>query len=241
MIKRILALLLILVLSAGTLAGAKEAPASAAERIMFYHQSTAPEALERWPYNAIPCKSASFSVLGGNGCSIFAGLHAYQWLYGRFESIEEQTARAREMVALLQGASPAVKGNGPYVAYLYAHEKGGAYKAIDISRKQKEIIDFFDNKGGALYIHATWEGGGHYFIAVGYTYQEIAGKETFLLHIVDSGWGGTVEAFEAYTFETFEPAVATEENWFTAQEYWMPLQDGVNIAFGLWTRPETAK
>lgn len=237
MMKRILLLLLALTLGAGTLAGAEEAPVSATERIMFYNQSTAPEALEKWPYNAIPCKSASYSILGGNGCSIFAGLHAYQWIYGKFDSVEEQTARAREMVGLLHGESPAVQGNGPYAAYLYAHEKG-AYKAIDIQKKQRNIIDFFDNKGGALYIHATWEGGGHYFIAVGYTYQQIAGEETFLLHIVDSGWGGTVSAFEAYDFETFEPAAATEEDWFTAQEYWMPLQEGVEIAFGLWARPE---
>lgn len=215
---------------------AEEVP-SATERILFYHQDTSAAALEAYPYNAVPCKSASFSILGGNGCSIFAGLHAYQWLYGKFESIEEQTLRAQEMVSLLRGESPAVQGNGPYVSFSYAHERG-AFKVIDLRKTEKSITDFFDVKRGILYLHATWEGGGHYFIAVGCTRHEIDGKDTFLLHIVDSGAAGTVKQFTAYDFATFAPAVP-DETWLPAGEYWMPLQNGVEIAYGLWTKPET--
>ena len=220
-------------------APATEAIASAGERIMFYHQDMSDAAMAAYPYNAIPCKSANFSVLGGNGCSIFAGLHAYQWLYGKFESLEEQVTRAQEMVYLLRGESPAVQGNGPYVSYSYAHERG-AFKVIDLRKTEKSITDFFDLKRGILYLHASWEGGGHYFIAVGYTRHEIDGKDTFLLHIVDSGAAGTVQQFTAYDFATFAPAVP-DETWLPAGEYWMPLQNGVEIAYGMWTRPETVQ
>ena len=216
---------------------AEDTPVSAQERILFYHQDISEDSLVTWPYNAIPCKSASFSILGGNGCSIFAGLHAYQWVYGKFESMDEQMLHARNMVNLLRGESPAVQGNGPYVAYSYAHERG-AFKAISLEKTQRSISDFFDRRGGALYLHASWPGGGHYFIAVGYTRREIDGKETFLLHIVDSGAAATVKQFTAYEFTTFAPAVP-EDFPLPAGEYWMPVQKGVDISYGLWAKPET--
>ena len=231
--KKCLLMLLITALLLPLLAQA-EAPVSATERILFYHQGCTDELLEKYTYNAVPCKSASFTVLGGNGCSIFAGLHAYQWLYGKFADMEEQTLHARQMVRLLNGESPAVKGNGPYVAYHYAYEQG-AYKVISLKKTAESLRTFFNEKGGAVYLHASWPGGGHYFIAVGYTLQEIDGKMTFLLHIVDSGGADTVTRFTAYDFETFQRAVA-DPSWEPAQEYWMPLQNGVDIAYGLWTK-----
>lgn len=209
---------------------------SAKERIAFYHQDTSEASLAAYPYNAIYCKSASFTILGGNGCSLYAGLHAYQWLFGKFGSLEEQTHHAQEMVKLLQGKNPASQGNGYSAAFRYAQAQG-ARKDADIQETEKSIAQFFDEKKGALYINSSWPGGGHFFIAVGYTHHEINGKDTFLLHIVDSNWGATVSNFKAYDFETFARA-EVKNNWNTAQEFWLPLQEGINILFGLWAPPE---
>jgi len=217
---------------------AEPSEASAAEKIAFYHQSTGKDMLAAYPYNAVECRSASFTVLGGNGCSIFAGLHAYQWLYGKFETVEEQTLRAQEMVALLEGKNPAVKGNGPSVAFRYARNMG-AYKEENLQKTRTSISRFFDEKEGVLYLHATWPGGGHYFVAVGYTWHEINGEDTFLLHVVDSGAAGTVKQFRAYDFATFERAVPQAYE-LPAQEYWMPLQSGVDIFYGVWRSKEEA-
>lgn len=237
--KKVCLCLLCLLCFLHAFAFAEEVPASAQERLLFYHQDTSEASLAAYPYNAVPCKSASFSTLGGNGCSIFAGLHAYQWLYGKFENVEEQTLRAQEIVRLLHGESPAVQGNGPYVSYAYAHEKG-AFKAISLKKTPQSLTEFFDVKAGILYLHATWQGGGHYFIAVGYTHREIEGQDTFLLHIVDSGAAATVKQFIAYDFTTFAPS-APEDFPLPAGEYWMPLQKGVEISYGLWTKPETVQ
>ena len=229
---RLLAALLALCCLFPALAWADPSEASAAERIMFYYQGASEEFQAAYPYNAIACKSASFDVLGGNGCSIFAGLHAYQWLYGRFESLEEQTEHAQKMVWLLRGNSPAVKGKGPSVAFSYACEQG-AMKTLGLESRERSLVPFFDQKGGALYLHATWPHGGHFLIAVGYTRHEIDGKETFLLHVVDSGEGEIASQFTAYRFEDFAPAVP-EEGW-KAKEYWMPLQEGQNVSYGVRT------
>lgn len=231
--KKHLLIFLALLLSLNSAALAQEQIPSAAERIHFYHQSTEESMLSAYPYNAIPCKSASFSVLGGNGCSIFAGLHAYQWLYGRFETVEDQTRHAQQMVWLLRGESPAVQGNGPYVAYHYAYESG-AKKVIGLRAKEKELISFFDEKQGILYLRSAKPGAGHFFIAVGYTHHPIDGQETFLLHIVDSGWNSTVAHFTAYEFDTFAPA-QTDNAKQSAREFWMPLQEYLEVSYGLWT------
>lgn len=215
---------------------AGEGPLSARERILFYNQDITPEALENYPYNAIHCKSASYTVLGGNGCSLFAGLHAYQWLFGKFDSMEDQTYHAQQMVNLLYGESPAVQGNGTYVAHTYARENG-ARRVTDLRKTESAIKEFFDQKKGALYLHASWPHGGHYVIAVGYTYHEIDGKDTFLLHIVDSSWGAMLSILPGYAFQDFSPATV-ENGKHASQEYWMPLMDNVNIMFGLWVDSE---
>jgi len=203
---------------------------SAADRILFYHQGASDEALTR-PYNAIRCKSASYDVLGGNGCSLYAGLHAYQWLFGQFEDIEEQTLRAREMTALLYGENPAVQGNGAYVAHTYARERG-ASRTTTVKKTAASIQDFFDAKGGALYLHAAWPGGGHYVIAVGCTTREVEGRDTLLLHIVDSGWGEMTRVMQAYQFTDFTP-LPMDGDTLPGPEYWLPLNDYIRPLFGL--------
>lgn len=215
---------------------AEPGEASAAQRITFYHQDISEEALSLYPYNAIPCRSASFSVLGGNGCSLYAGLHAYQWLFGPFETMEDQVLHAQRMVYLLRGESPAVQSNGPYAAYEYAYNNG-ARKSIQIENKENSVMAFFDEKEGVLYLHPTWPKGGHYMIAVGYTHREIEGKNTLLLHVVDSSFGEVLSLFQGYDFETFAPITLTEKR-HTAQEFWMPLQEDLHISFGLWLKPE---
>jgi len=233
--KRCLLVLLILCLACPIAAVADE-EISAADRIAFYNQDFSEEALKAYPYNAIPCKSASFNVLGGNGCSIFAGLHAYQWLFGPFQSMEEQTFHAQQMVYLLRGESPAVQSNGQYVAYQYAYENG-ARKSINIENKATSVMEFFDQKKGALYLHATWPQGGHYLIAVGYTHREIEGKDTLLLHVVDSSWGALLSFFKGYDFEDFSP-IELIDGKHTAQEFWMPLHENLKISYGLWVKQE---
>jgi len=204
---------------------------SAEERILFYHQGASEEALTR-PYNAIRCKSASFDVLGGNGCSLYAGLHAYQWIFGKFADMEEQTRRAGEMAALLYGENPAIQGNGAYVAHTYARERG-ARRTTTIKKTPASIQDFFDSQGGALYLHASWPGGGHYVIAVGCTTREIDGEDAFLLHIVDSGWGEMTRVMQGYQFNDFSP-LPMEGDALPGPEYWLPLSDYIRPLFGLW-------
>ena len=204
---------------------------SAEDRILFYHQGASEEALTR-PYNAIRCKSASFDVLGGNGCSLYAGLHAYQWLFGKFENMEEQTLRAKEMTALLYGENPAVQGNGAYVAHTYARERG-ARRATAIKKTPASIQDFFDAKSGALYLHVSWPGGGHYVNAVGCTTREMDGRDTFLLHIEDSGWGEMTQVMQSYQFTDFSPLPMNGDS-LPGPEYWLPLNDYVHPLFGLW-------
>ena len=243
--KRLCSLFLILFFLGSCLLGlAEDEPAagaipfpSAEDRILFYHQGASEEALTR-PYNAIRCKSASYDVLGGNGCSLYAGLHAYQWIFGKFEDMEEQTRRAREMTALLYGENPAVQGNGTYVAHTYARERG-ALRTTTVKTIAASIREFFDQKGGALYLHASWPHGGHYVIAVGCTMQQIAGKETFLLHIVDSGWGEMTTVLQGYHFVDFSP-LPMDAATLPGPEYWLPLSENLRVLYGLWL-PENAR
>ena len=218
---------------------------SADSRIMYYNQDHNQSSYyyQNGTYNQIYCKSASYSVLGGNGCSIFAGLHADQWLFGRYSSVEEQTNYARQAVQYLNGSNPANGSNGPDAVFRIMKEHG-AEKDWSVNNADIATIEkFFDEKHGALYLaisgqNATGQWVGHYIIAVGYTWHDINGYSTFLLHAIDSCNGATLNRQygankDGYHIGDFSYFYV--QDYHKGTEYWLPYnQSGISVLYGIY-------
>lgn len=211
--------------------------ASADSRILYYNQDYHSSTFSSYPYNAIYCVSDSYTVLGGNGCSIFAGLHADQWLFGKYASVQEQTDKAQICVNYLYGANPANNDNGPNAVCRYMEEHGAVRdNSVSWTTNTETIEQFFNEKRGVLYLNVP----GHYIIAVGYTWHTINGKSTFLLHAVDSCYGATVNptygaGLNAYYIGSFEKAIVYSGEYHNGKEYWLPFnQSGISIKFGIY-------
>lgn len=184
------------------------------------------------------------ATIGTTGCSLFAGLHAYQWLFGRFGSIDEQADMAKEIIKKLNGIAP-YDGAGPGAAASFC-TSNGAMK-INVKKNTKAIQEFFDVTHGALYHHVSG-GMGHYMISVGYTYHDIDGKRTFLLHAVDSSSGTTIKnAGGAYDFDTFKKlsvknnkVLNTPLKYHQGGQYWKELS-GIGVSWGIYNPNKLVK
>ena len=155
------------------------------------------------------------TTLAKVGCGVFAYTHAIEWLTDqKFNSSEYYTVFEN---LLTQSRKPM---GGPRKAYTdYVKETYG-FRTVSRDKssyenQKKWLINHFEN-GGVLIAHVFWEPeGGHWLLAVGYTFHE----GDFYIHLVDSSAHSTTHRIPSYDYRTFELKTDNTDN----DQYWVKL------------------
>lgn len=168
-------------------------------------------------YNLTVYLDGKATTLQKIGCNLFTYAHAIQWLEHRnYSTKDEYLGLLSRLVKVCN--TPSATRNG-YVSYM-TNTLG--YTKTSITKTEAWLKSLFD-QGGCARVHIWWraygddkKGGGHYFLAIGYTER----NGEFLIQMLDSNPWSTVNRIECRDYSTFK---VTKDSSTGKNQYWIPL------------------
>ena len=168
-------------------------------------------------YNLTVYSGGNKKTLKGYGCNLFTYAHAIQWLeHKNYSTKSEYYGLLRDLIDVC--STPSEKRDG-YVSYMTGSR---GFTKASVTKTEEGLKSLFD-KRGCIRIHIAWSkygndtsGGGHYFLAIGYTKK----NNEFYIQMLDSNPWSTVNRIKCYDYSTFS---VTKDSSTGHCQYWIPL------------------
>lgn len=167
-------------------------------------------------------------TLRSSGCQIYTYAHAIQWLSGDKKTSSNGGDLLQTLIDIDNDPSDKYQGGGSaqkrYHSYIV--NKLEIAEPTLIPSTEAEYEAHFQN-GGVVIANP----GGHYVVAVGYTYRDVTneGNPEMLIQVVDSSMGSTIKRRadgSIYSFSTFKVIPQSSyKSYSQGGQYWVAYEE----------------